>query len=179
MNRSTFARPETTPFGRSVAIDQTAFAGVYDQYASKLFGLIMAIVCDKAEAEMVLEETFARIRLQFGQFRPEKQPFFIWLVTIARTTALEAKQNRKQNETPVLRLSSAGQVVSAPARTLTGTTSPAPSEPASSPATALIDAVLFKNCTPEEAAENLGLPVETARQQLRQAMQQLRASNPT
>jgi DNA-directed RNA polymerase specialized sigma24 family protein len=176
MNQSTLAQPETSPFGRSVAMDKNAFAALYDQYAAKLFGLIMAIVGDKAEAETVLEETFVRIRSQFGQFRPDKKPLFLWLMTIARTTALEAKQNRKHRETPVLRLNSAGQVVATPVRTLTGTISPAQPEPVSSPANALIDAVLLRNCTPEEAAKNLGLPVETAREQLRQAMQQIRAA---
>nr|WP_080241472.1 sigma factor-like helix-turn-helix DNA-binding protein [Spirosoma rigui] len=171
MNQPTLAQPETSPFGRSVAIDQPAFAALYDQYASSLLGVIMAIVRDKAQAETVLEETFVRIRSQFGQFRPGHQPLFIWLMSIARTTALEAKQNPRSTETPILRLTSAGQVVTTPLHSPAG--SPR-SEPASVPANALIDAVLFKNCTPEEAAQNLGLPVETARQQLRQAMQQLR-----
>jgi RNA polymerase sigma factor (sigma-70 family) len=175
MNRSTFARPETSPSGKSVAIDQTAFAALYDQYASKLFGVITAIVCDKAEAEALLEETFVRIRLQFGQFRSESQPLFVWLVSIARTTALEVRQNQKP--VPVLQFTQNGQIVANLVRPLMDAKSLTRSEPVSSSANALIDAVLFKNCTPEEAAENLGLPVETARQQLRKAMQQLRAAN--
>ena len=176
MNRSTLGSPKNSPFGRSVAIDQTAFAAVYDQHAAKLFGIIMAIVCDKAQAEVLLEETFVKICLKFGEFRPASQPLFSWLVSIARTTALEAKQDRKKTDTPVLQLTSVGQVVSNPVRTLTDAVNKSKWKPVSSSANALIDAILFRNCTPEEAMADLGLPVATAREQLRQAMQTLRVS---
>jgi len=48
--------------------------------------------------------------------------------------------------------------------------------PASSPASELLDAVLFSGCTPEEATSSVGLPIATARQQVWLSITQLRTS---
>ena len=174
MTLSDFSQP-TSPL---TVLDQDAFSQLYDQYAPTLLGVIAAIVCDETEAERLLEITFTRIRLRFSEVRSNNQPLFVWLLSIARTTALESTQQQRKPKVPVFKLTESGGVVAdvliqrnvpvffTSTRTLV-----------SSSMRALLDAVLLKNCTPEEAASSIGMPVATARKQLREAMQQLRTPN--
>ena len=155
--------------------NQLDFSTLYDQYAPALLGIIMKMISDKTEADSLLETTFRKVRSEMGSFKPEKQPVFAWLLNIARCTALEALNNRRQLPAPVIQLTTTGNVIALhknstpePIGFVATVTDPRLSE--------LLDWVLFKNCTPEEAAVSVGLPVETVRQQLRLAMQQLRNS---
>lgn len=182
MNRFDFPRPEPSFPGESAAVDPVAFFQLYDQYAPLLLGIITAIVSDESEAVRLLEVTFVKIRSRFGQARPLSQSLFIWLLSIARSTALESvdSKEKKISAVPsVFRLTNSGQVLTNSSNqtsfiTTVGNIRP----PVPSSSNALLDAVLFKNCIPEEAVLTTGLPAETARQQLRQAMQQLRGPQP-
>lgn len=177
MIRSDLFRPESLSPGEVVTINQTTFSQLYDQYAPALLGVISAIVGDETEAVRLLEITFVRVRTEFGRTKPENQPLFVWLLSIARSTALEATEGQTKPGMTVLRFTDMGWVTTGsstrngPATAATDTHSPTPS-----PMSELLDAVLIKNCAPEEAASLVGLPVTTARQHLRSAMQQFRAS---
>ncbi|AUD04286.1 RNA polymerase sigma factor [Spirosoma pollinicola] len=149
------------------------FSTLYDRYAPVLLGVITRIVTDKTEAVSLLEQTFIQVRSELVQFQSEKKPLFIWLLGIARCTALEAVGQRKQIQMPVLQLKSTGQVVALPTSAVTHQTGFC-IDSTDANLKELLDSVLFKNCTPEEAAATIGVPVDTARQQLRLAIQKLR-----
>lgn len=160
--------------GRLVTPDQLDFSTLYDQYAATLLGVISRLVPDSSEATQVLETTFAAILLEMDQFQPDKQPLFVWLLHIARRTAVDALKERRLQAQAGFQLTTGGKVISSnwnengPARPVHprgSGTDPQQKE--------LLDSVLFKNCTPEEAALTLGISVDQARQQLRLAMQQL------
>lgn len=159
------------------ANNQLAFSTLYDQYAALLLGVITKIVSDKTEAIELLEATFTTIRLQVDQFRPGKQPLFLWLLQIARGIALEALKERRQLKASVLQMTDTGKVI-APVwqKSVAGSPGTLPVDSIDFQSKALLDSILFKNCTPEEAATSIGLPVEQARQQLRLALQQLRST---
>ncbi|WP_080058458.1 RNA polymerase sigma factor [Spirosoma aerolatum] len=162
--------------GQSETDNQLTFSMIYDRYAAALLGVIHKIIPEKAEAVSLLETTFSRVRSELPQFKPTKQPLFIWLLQIARCTALEALKERSTAPRPTLQLTETGQVV----RPMWGESKAAVLDEypaivfAETQQKQLLDMVLFKNCTPEEAARSLGIPVETVRQQLRLAMQQVR-----
>lgn len=154
-----------------------AFLALYDQYASVLLGVITKIIHDENEAAKLLETTFIKVHSQIDEFQPEKQPLFVWLLKIARCTALDALKQRKIIKPSAFQLTSSGKVIVANSQNnskaiLVDT----PTQDANFQLNELLDKVLFENCTPEEAANSLGIPVELARQQLRVAMQQLRTS---
>lgn len=172
MNRSNFSPADFPSSAGSVIEDQAHFSSLYDQYATKLLGIISAIVNDRAEAFRLLEITFTTVRSQLEQPRPAGQPVFVWLLSVARSTALEAKENARLSTQLAPMLNSGGKVIAA----RTNTSGIKESRSASFTGKDLIDAVLFENCTPDEAVTKLGLPKETARQQLRLAMQQLRTA---
>lgn len=163
MIRSDSSHPEPSIPPEFVALNRAAFSQLYDQYAPALLGVITAIVGDETEAARLLEVTFTEIRSQFGQSKPPGQPLFVWLLSMARRTASEASKSPKpkQPDPAALGLTDPEKKVRAPG---------------AHPTNELLAAVLFQNCTPEEAASLVGLPVETARQHLRLAMRQWRTS---
>ena len=69
--------------------DESALAALYDRYRLILFGLIMRILHDRQEAEDVLQETFLQVWRRADDFEPSRGRAFTWLVTIARSRALD------------------------------------------------------------------------------------------
>ena len=69
--------------------DQNALGGIYDRYRLILFGLVMRILHDRAEAEDVLQEAFLQVWRRARDFDEARGRAFTWLVTIARSRALD------------------------------------------------------------------------------------------
>jgi RNA polymerase sigma-70 factor (ECF subfamily) len=69
--------------------DEAALAACYDRYHRILFGLIMRILHDRAEAEDVLQDVFLQVWRRAGDFDEARGRAFTWLVTIARSRALD------------------------------------------------------------------------------------------
>ena len=69
--------------------DESALADIYDRYRLILFGLILRILSDRAEAEDVLQEVFLQVWRRAGDFNEARGRGFTWLVTIARSRALD------------------------------------------------------------------------------------------
>jgi len=88
------ARPqsdaEDAALVRAVAAgDERAFASLYDRYSSILFGLLLRILHSRAEAEDVLQEVFLQIWQQARSFDDSRGRAFTWLVTLARSRAID------------------------------------------------------------------------------------------
>ena len=69
--------------------DELALAACYDRYRLILFGLILRILHDREEAEDVLQEVFLQVWRRAGDFDEARGRAFTWLVTIARSRALD------------------------------------------------------------------------------------------
>lgn len=69
--------------------DEQALAFIYDRYRLILFGLVLRILHDRQEAEDVLQETFLQVWRRAGDFDATRGRVFTWLVTIARSRALD------------------------------------------------------------------------------------------
>jgi RNA polymerase sigma-70 factor (ECF subfamily) len=69
--------------------DETALADLYDRYRIILFGLVVRILHDRAEAEDVLQEIFLQVWRRAGDFDERRGRAFTWLVTIARSRSLD------------------------------------------------------------------------------------------
>lgn len=87
------AEPSTSSDGdllRAVSRgDESALAAVYDRYRLILFGLTMRILHDRQEAEDCLQEAFLQVWRRAGDFDEARGRAFTWLVTIARSRALD------------------------------------------------------------------------------------------
>jgi len=71
-----------------------AFESLYDKYAAPLYTVILQILRTKEEAENVLKKVFTTIRNKVGEYDSEKGSIFIWMLHIARTTALAEIKSR-------------------------------------------------------------------------------------
>lgn len=69
--------------------DESALAALYDRYRLILFSLILRILHDRHEAEDVLQEAFLQVWRRARDFDESRGRAFTWLVTIARSRALD------------------------------------------------------------------------------------------
>ncbi|HEY3103230.1 MAG TPA: sigma-70 family RNA polymerase sigma factor [Pyrinomonadaceae bacterium] len=69
--------------------DEQALASLYDRYRRILFGLLMRMLRSREEAEDVLQEVFLQVWRQAPDFDPRRGRPFTWLVTLARSRAID------------------------------------------------------------------------------------------
>ncbi|MBX5478621.1 MAG: sigma-70 family RNA polymerase sigma factor [Pyrinomonas methylaliphatogenes] len=78
--------------------DERALAAFYDRYASILFGLLLRILNDRSEAEDVLQEVFLQVWQEAERFDGARGRPFTWLVTIARSRAIDRVRARNSRD---------------------------------------------------------------------------------
>lgn len=69
--------------------DQQAFMELYDAFAARVHALTLHILGDAMLAEEATQDTFLKFWARARQFVPERGDFDVWLLTIARRTALD------------------------------------------------------------------------------------------
>lgn len=85
--------------------DEQAFTFLFDRYNSTLLGLLLRILHNKAEAEDVLQEVFVQVWQHASNFDETRGRVFTWLVTIARSRALDRLRSLDSRERTVTRAS--------------------------------------------------------------------------
>lgn len=78
--------------------DEQALAALYDRYKSILFGLILRILHSREEAEDVLQEVFLQVWRRAGDFDEARGRAFTWLVTLARSRAIDRLRSLASRE---------------------------------------------------------------------------------
>lgn len=69
--------------------DQRAFAELYDLLSSRVFGLILRVLVNRAQSEEVLQEVFLEIWQSAGRFAPNKGQGRTWVLTMAHRRAVD------------------------------------------------------------------------------------------
>ena len=80
---------------RIAAQDRRAFRAFYSAAAPKLFGLLLRILGDRAEAEDAMQEVFTRIWLRAAKYNPDRGGAMPWAIAIARHHAIDRLRARK------------------------------------------------------------------------------------
>ncbi|MFN3647322.1 MAG: sigma-70 family RNA polymerase sigma factor [Gemmobacter sp.] len=74
--------------------DRRAFRPLYDATSAKLFGVVLRILRDRAEAEDALQEVYARIWTHAGRHDAAKGRAMTWMIAIARNRAIDRLRAR-------------------------------------------------------------------------------------
>lgn len=69
--------------------DQPAFAALYDQFASRVLGLVTRVLVDRAQSEEVTQEVFLEIWQTASRFAPNKGSATTWILTMAHRRAID------------------------------------------------------------------------------------------
>ncbi|MDQ6935808.1 MAG: ECF RNA polymerase sigma factor SigK [Actinomycetota bacterium] len=77
--------------------DEAAFAEVYDGTASRLHGLVIRVVRDRAQAEEVTQEVYLEAWRQSARFDERKGTVLSWLMTIAHRRAVDRVRSAEAN----------------------------------------------------------------------------------
>ncbi len=77
--------------------DRAAFADLYAETASRLFGVALRVVGRPDHAEDALQEAFVCVWHHAGDYRPERGSPLAWLCTIVRNKAID-KRRRQRDE---------------------------------------------------------------------------------
>ena len=76
--------------------DHAAFKQLYDRTSSKLFGICLRILTDRADAEDVLQEVYVKVWNKADRFSTGQAGGIAWLAAIARNQAIDRLRSRKR-----------------------------------------------------------------------------------
>lgn len=69
--------------------NEDALARLYDLYAGTLFGLVLAILKSRPDAEEVLQEVFLQVWRRADRYEGSRASVYGWLVSMARSRAID------------------------------------------------------------------------------------------
>lgn len=78
--------------------DEQALASLYDRYRLILFSLVLRILHSRDEAEDVLQELFLQVWKRANDFDEARGRPFTWLVTMARSRAIDRLRSLNSRE---------------------------------------------------------------------------------
>lgn len=78
--------------------DQKAFSRLYDLTSSKLFGVCLRVLKNRASAEDVLQETYVKVWRYADRYASNGMSPMTWLITIARNTAIDKLRASRDSE---------------------------------------------------------------------------------
>ncbi|OWY21764.1 RNA polymerase subunit sigma-70 [Sphingobacteriales bacterium UPWRP_1] len=158
--------------------DEAAFAVLYDTYGATMYGIIMRIVRNYADAENLLQDCFVKCWLNIDSFNPEKGCLTTWLINIARNTAIDftrskyyltkkVNQNLEKIVSNELAPKSEGIIIEAIGL-------PDNLQKLSPQAREIIEWMYFEGYTQQEISETKGIPLGTVKSRTRLALKELR-----
>ena len=159
--------------------EQDAFLALYDQYAGRVHALVLHILADPMLAEEATQDTFLKFWGRARTFQPERGSFAVWLLTIARRTALD--RVRLEGRRPSLSDGAdpdlawqvmpdgRGDAGEARWRSLRFAVLALPSEQRQ-----VIELAYFQGMSHSDIAAELGWPLGTVKTRIRAAMEGLR-----
>ncbi|MEP6940256.1 MAG: sigma-70 family RNA polymerase sigma factor [Rudaea sp.] len=160
--------------------DNSAFEQLYRSTSSKLFGVCVAVLTSRSDAEEVLQEVFTTIWRKASQYDASRASPMTWLAMMARNRAIDKLR------------ASAGERAGAPIEFAEDIPDPSPSAMAGAEAgddkrrldscmdqlepqrRKLIRVAFFEGITYEELAQRSGSPLGSVKSWIRRGLAQLK-----
>jgi RNA polymerase sigma-70 factor (ECF subfamily) len=178
------AEPDDVSLVRRMATgDEQALAALYDRWHAVVHGVVARMLRQSEDAEDVVEDAFWQAWRQASRFDPTRGAVHTWLLTIARSRALDRVRSlRRRREDPLE--GDDGQAVAQP----TAEGDPGLDAEAAERRTIVVAALAdlpseqrealelgyFGGLSQSEIAERTGQPLGTVKTRMRLAMQKLR-----
>ncbi len=159
--------------------DQQAFLILYDRYSARVNALALYILGESMLAEEVTQDTFIKFWSRARMYISERGSFIVWLLTIARRTALD--RLRLEGRRPILSDGRDPETVwpllrdesrdpdEARWRSLYFAVQALPDDQRQ-----VIDLAYYQGMSQSEMAEELGWPIGTVKTRMRAALEALR-----
>lgn len=176
--------------GRIVRQDEEALSDLYRATVGRVYGLALRIVRNPAVAEEVAEDTFWQVWRQAPRFDPQRGTALAWILTIARSRALDAVRACARAQADTVSAELLGEGLDAEVAQDHSGLAHAPHELIESAQThaqlhgalcklepvprQLLALAFFKGLTHEEIAGQTGLPLGTVKSHIRRALNVLR-----
>ncbi len=169
--------------------DEGAFKSLYQALSPRVHALAMRILRNAAHAEEVVEDCFWQVWRQAARFDPQRGSAEAWILTMARSRALDAWRARDRAQEGLVSLDAMeedGQTLpdsdahaaadtlleaSRSSRALHAALAQLPAQPRQ-----LVALAFLRGLTHEEVAEQTGLALGTVKSHIRRALAQLNSA---
>jgi len=74
--------------------DARALEDLYRRHAPRIYALLLRMLRESADAEEILQETFVAAWSRAGEYSPSRGSVEAWLITLARSRAIDRIRNR-------------------------------------------------------------------------------------
>lgn len=160
------------------ARDESGMQHLYDQYSQALYLVVYRVVQEEQTANEVLHDAFVKIWRKIDQFDQTKSGLYSWMVAICRNAAIDRVRSKNFRQHQKIRNESedvSAAVTSQRTETKEDTVGVKELVETLDPNhKQLIDLVYFNGYTHKEAAEELDIPLGTAKTRIRLAIKELR-----
>lgn len=167
-----------TLIARIALRDRGAFEALYDATSAKLFGICLAVLKDRAEAEDALQDVFLRVWNKAESYAVTGHSPITWLATVARNLAIDRLRARRAAAAGVEEAAAlpdgrpgpeAASLAASESRRIVACLGELPDDRAGAVRGAYLDGLTY-----EELAARYGVPLNTMRTWLRRSLQKLR-----
>jgi RNA polymerase sigma-70 factor, ECF subfamily len=158
--------------------DSRGYEILFDRYGAMLFGVIIRIVKNEADAENLLQDCFVKLWRKIDTFDIEKGQFATWIINIARNCAIDfirskyyIQRSKNQNIDPIV--NPLNDIVSSPISTDT-IDMRSIVEKLTPQYRQIIELMYFEGFTQLEISKTYNIPIGTVKTRARLAIHELR-----
>jgi RNA polymerase sigma-70 factor, ECF subfamily len=161
--------------------DRSAFSGVYDATAARVYGVVKRVLRDPAMSEEVTQEVFVEVWRKAATYDPAYGSVATWIVTVARRRAVDRVRREQSQRDRLAALRREPETVSVDSADLVASemevervraalaTLPADQRE-------VIELAFLEGYAHGAIAEQLGLPLGTVKGRVRGGLKRLRGS---
>jgi RNA polymerase sigma-70 factor (ECF subfamily) len=152
-----------------------AFEYLYDNYSAALFGSVCRYIPDEEKSADLLQEIFLKIWKNIGKYDSSKGRLFTWMMNITRNTCIDLLRKEKGK----YHVDVQDNIIQVDAKTHHQPNVSVMDlreilEKLRPERKVLLDLVYLQGYTQEEAAEQLAIPLGTAKSRIRVALKELK-----